>query len=164
MNRLSDLETELGQLRRDLQNSEANHEQRLREAIAQLQQEYQGKMTALEAQLMTSAPVETVETAEPPMAETINQSAFQTMEPPILAADIQCRPERPPLILSCPSGQPCEPPILAQGVTFQLGTMAIATFEPPILAADIRCRSELPTIDLSSPSGKPCVPPILAQA
>ncbi|MEB3224365.1 MAG: hypothetical protein VKJ86_01010 [Synechococcus sp.] len=166
LNRLSELEMELGQLRRDLQNSESNHEQRLREAIAQLQEEYQEKMAALEAQLPTPipAPAETVETNEIPMAEVGKQFTVNTLEPPILAAEIQCRPEHTPLNLSNPSGKPCDPPILAQGVTFQTLPQAIAPFEPPILAAEICCRAAAPTITLATPSGKPCIPPILAQA
>ncbi|ANV87911.1 hypothetical protein [Picosynechococcus sp. PCC 7117] len=159
LNRLGTLETELSQLRRDLQTSETNHEQRLREAIATLQQEYQGKIATLETQLAAAknpAPAET--------ASLKDHTVPDTLEPPILAATIQPRTDSTPVLVSSPSGKPCIPPILAQGVTFQTVEAAIASFEPPILAAEIHCRTETSSPSLATPSGKPCIPPILAQA
>ncbi|ANV84835.1 hypothetical protein AWQ21_10870 [Picosynechococcus sp. PCC 7003] len=158
LNRLGTLETELGQLRRDLQTSEANHEQRLREAIATLQQEYQSKIATLEAQLAAANNPAPAATASP------KHTVPDTLEPPILAATIQPRTDSTPVLVSSPSGKPCIPPILAQGVTFQTVEAAIASFEPPILAAEIRCRPETAGPNLATPSGKPCIPPILAQA
>ncbi|WP_024545598.1 hypothetical protein [Picosynechococcus sp. NKBG15041c] len=160
LNRLSTLETELSQLRRDLQNSETQHEQRLREAIAQLEKDYQGKITSLEAKLVSPEPApQELSAPAIPVAVTLPD----TMEPPILAAEIKCG-DRPTLTLSNPSGQACVPPILAQGITATPAVTVTVTFEPPILAADIRCRAGAPTLNLATPSGKICVPPILAQA
>ena len=167
LDRLGELETELNQLRRELQHSEANHEQRLREVIAQLQQEYQGKITALEAQLAAQkpSPTETVETSETPEVKEVTNFVITTLEPPILAAEIHFRPGRTPLSLSTPSGQPCDPPILAQGMeTAATPEKAIISFEPPILVAEIHFRAEVTPITLATPSGKPCTPPILAQS
>lgn len=183
MNRLDELETELDKTRRNFADAEVEHEHRLKDAIATLQEdyqkkqdqrvlnlktEYQAKISTLEAQInaleaqLGLAPAETSQATIHPQPEAAFSTSAASFEPPILAAAIRPLANPPVLKLSTPTGKQFEPPILAQltKTLIQLPT----TFEPPILAAVIHSRPTQPTFNLSTPTGKHIEPPILAQS
>lgn len=134
LDRLDDAEAELKQARRALTEAEANHETRLKEAIAAVQTEYKQKHE-LEVQSITLDLTEKIQNLKAQLRakEDIDIPA------PIIPLDLT---DVPPTSSVTPE------------------TMSD---DPPILVADIHYGANA-TIPLSEPSGKQITPPILAQS
>ncbi|AFY40413.1 hypothetical protein Lepto7376_4304 [[Leptolyngbya] sp. PCC 7376] len=179
LDRLDEAEFELKKSRRALVDAEADHEARLKQAIAELQTNYQQKrelevqsltldfnekIQLLKAKLRKVAPTEEIPKLDFAIPKSSSQSL--TLDPPKLAADIQSLEEPPELKISIPTGKKIDPPIMAQSL--QTDNAAIATptqdeSEPPILAAEVIYSSNPSEQTVSEPSGKQIDPPIQAQ-
>ena len=184
LDRLDEAESELKKSRRALIEAEADHETRLKEAIAEVQTDYQHKRE-LEVQSLTLDFNEKIQVLKAKLrevahAEEIPQIDFitptpssttsQSFAPPKLAADIQSLEEPPELKISIPTGKKIDPPIMAQSLqeedNAEVSAIAPETSqsdEPPILAAEINYGESAPESTMTEPSGKKIDPPIQAQ-
>ncbi len=187
LDRLDESERELAKARRALADAEIDHENRLKEAIAELQTEYQRKreleiqsltldfnekiqalkiqVRNLELRELERQNIQTISVVEPVPEETTTIAAPNTMDPPILATEIRSLQQAPQILLSSPTGKTTEPPILARNPKKSQPSTSfkVVSWQPPILAATIRALKDVPQLILSTPTGKSCEPPILAQ-
>ncbi|OKH17275.1 hypothetical protein [[Limnothrix rosea] IAM M-220] len=192
LDRLDESERELAKARRALTDAEIAHETRLKEAIAELQTEYQRKheleiqslsldfnekiqalktqVRELELRELERQNIQTISAVESVPEQTQAGTAPITMEPPILVADIRPLQQisQPPI--PSPTGKTIDPPILARtpkqaqkASSFKASSFKVVSWQPPILAATIQALSNVPQLLLSTPTGKQCEPPILAQ-
>lgn len=181
LDRLDQADKALKKARQAFADAEIEHEQRLKEAIATLQDEYQKKgdrralnlkaeyeekIRLLKEHLPQSAAPE-IQTPAPtrdPKKEILKTRDVATFEPPILATDIQFLADPPAIPTATITGKTIhEPPILAQ-IVLTSETLFCPGFEPPILATNIQFAVDYPQTPVATPTGKIIEPPILAQA
>lgn len=123
LDRLDQADKELKKARQAFADAEIEHEQRLKEAIATLQEDYQqkGDRRALNLKAEYEEKIRRLKEQQPQSAVSEIQTSaspevqdFTAFEPPILATNIQFAADYPQVSASTTTSKIIEPPILAQ--------------------------------------------------